>query len=86
MSYSEESRDCPIIRQVLYEYAFERTDVTPDFAYVTSDFAGLRAPLPQHVFSFPHLATENAYPINAKKAPKGLKTQIHTSYSGCHAL
>jgi len=74
MSYSEEGCDCLIIRQVLYEYAFERTDVTPDFAYVTSDFAGLRAPLLRHVFSFSRLATESAYPINAKKAPKGLKT------------
>jgi len=74
MSYSEERRDCPIIRQVLYEYALKCADVTTDFAYVTTDFACLRAPLLQHVFSFPHLATENAYPINAKKALKGLKT------------
>lgn len=74
MSYSEGRCDCLIIRQVLYEYAFECADVTTDFAYVTSDFAGLRATLLRHVFSFPRLATENAYPINAKKAPKGLKT------------
>ena len=74
MSYSEGGRECLIIRQVLYEYAFERTDVTPDFAYVTTDFAYLRAPLLRHVFSFPHLATENAYPIDVKKTPKGLKT------------
>ena len=80
MGYSEGRRDCPIIRQVLYEYALECADVTPAFAYVTTDFACLRVPLPRHVFGFPCLATENAYPIDVKKAPKGLKTQILTSY------
>lgn len=74
MSYNEGERECLIIRQVLYEYALKCADVTPDFAYVTTDFAFLRAPLLQHVFSFPHLATENAYPIDVKKTPKGLKT------------
>ena len=74
MSYNEGGRECLIIGQVLYEYALKCADVTPDFAYVTTDFAYLRATLLRHVFSFPHLATENAYPIDVKKAPKGLKT------------
>ena len=74
MSYNEGGRECLIIRQFLYEYALKCEDVTPDFAYVTTDFAYLRAPLLRHVFSFPHLAIENAYPIDVKKAPKGLKT------------
>ena len=32
MSYGVEGRECLIIRQVLYEYALECADVTPDFA------------------------------------------------------